>query len=215
MKSILRFAVAILVAVPMFAADLGIHKEWPNSPQGWFMTKAERAQWAALASEAEATKFIADFLAKRDPRFTDEIATRVKKADQHFSVGNTRGSDALRGKVIILLGPPSSMGVAAKPARAGGRTGTVDMAAAASGTRTGVGAVDVVDVDQREIMSATTSVDKIYTITYGAEQLPTKKGISVVIEVNGVSGKDKMNDKRALAELEKVFEAVAEASVKQ
>ena len=215
MNRILRFAVALLVAVPLFAADLGIHRNWADTPQGWFMTKAERAQWATLTSEAEAAKFIADFLAKRDPKFAEEIATRVTKADQYFTVGDTRGSEALRGKVVILLGPPSSMDVAAKKARSGGRTGSVDMALGAE-RNAGVGLADVAEVDQRSAMSAGgVSADKIYTITYGSEQLPTKKGISVVLDVNGVTGKDKIKDKRLLAELEKVFEAVAEASVKR
>lgn len=214
MNRILRFAVALLVTVPLFAADLGIHKNWPDSPQGWFMTKAERTQWATLTSEAEASQFIAGFLAKRDPKFAEEIAIRVKKADQYFTVGKTTGSQALRGKVIVILGPPSSMDVTVKKARSGGRTGSVDMAVGASGDRMGSGVADVAEVDQRSAMNGVT-VDKLYTITYGAEQLPTGKGLSVVIEVNGVSGKDKLNDKRAAAELEKVFEAVAEASVKR
>jgi GWxTD domain-containing protein len=214
MTRILRFAAALIVAVPMFAADLGAHKSWPDSPQGWFMTKAERTQWATLTSEADAAKFIADFLARRDPKFASEIALRVKKADEYFTVGKTAGSQAMRGKVIILLGPPSSMDVTAKKGRSGGRTGSVDMAAAAGGAQMGAGAVDMAEVDQRQAMQGVTA-DKLYTITYGAEQLPTKKGLSVVIEVNGVSGKDKLNDKRMAAELEKVFEAVAEASVKQ
>lgn len=215
MKRIFGLAVALLVAMPLFAADLGVHTSWADSPQGWFMTKAERAQWATLASEAEAAKFIADFLAKRDPKFAEEISTRVKKADQYFTVGETAGSNALRGKIVILLGPPSSMDVTAKKARAGGRTGSVDMAVGAGGDRTGVGLADVAEVDQRDAMSAAVTADKLYTLTYGAEQLPTKKGLSVVLEVNGRTGKDKVKDKRAAVELEKVFDAVAEASVKR
>ena len=214
MNPILRLAAALLVAVPLFAADLGAHKNWPDSPQGWFMTKAERAQWATLASEEEATKFIAEFLARRGPKFAGEVALRVKKADEYFTVGKTAGSQALRGKVIILLGPPSSMDVTAKKPRSGGRSGSIDMARGASGDRMGSTVADVAEVDQRQAMQGVT-VDKLYTITYGAEQLPTRKGLSVVIEVNGVNGTDKLSDRRAAAELEKVFEAVAEASVQK
>ena len=215
MKRVVRFAVAMLVAVPLFAADLGQHSNWADSPQGWFMTKAERAQWATLATEAEAAKFIADFLAKRDPKFAEEIATRVKKADQYFTIGDTSGSDALRGKIVILLGPPSSMDVSAKKVRSGGRSGSVDMAVGAASDRTGVGLADVAEVDQRGAMSGAAGGDKLYTLTYGAEQLPTKKGLSVVLEVDASTGSDKIKDKRMLAELEKVFESVAEASVKK
>lgn len=210
---------AILFVLPILAADFGKFTNWADSPQGWFMTSAERAQWSTLTSEAEAEKFVADFLAKRDSKFASEIAKRVEMADKYFTVGETRGSHALRGKVVILLGPPSSMDISAKKtaSRAGGRTGSVDMAMGAGGDTTGVGLADLAEVDQREGMkgSKSASVDKLYTITYGAEQLPTRKGMSVVIEVDGTSGKDKMRDKRAFADLGKVFDAVAEASIKQ
>lgn len=215
MNRLFRLAAAMLVAVPLFAADLGAHTNWADSPQGWFMTKAERAQWATLTSEAEAAEFIAGFLAKRDPKFAEEISTRVKKADQYFTVGDTAGSKALRGKIVILLGPPSSMDVTAKKARSGGRTGSVDMTVGAGSDRTGAGLADVAEVDQRDAMSAGSGGEKLYTLTYGAEQLPTKKGLSVTLEVNAGTGKDRIKDKRMMADLEKVFEAVAEASVKR
>ncbi len=216
MRRITMFFVAALLALPVLAADLGIHNGWHESPQGWFMTKAERAQWATLTSEADAARFIADFLAKRDPKFAEEIALRVKKADQYFTVGGTKGSRALRGKVVILLGPPSSMDVSAKKKRSAGRSGSMDTAMSAGGATTGAGLADVAEISQREAMAGDAdSSDKLYTITYGAEQVPTKKALSVVIEVNGVTGADQIRDKRALAELEKTFEAIAEASIKR
>lgn len=48
------FAVAtILLAMPLLAADLGKYKDWDQSPQGYFMTKAEHEQWKAVASHRE------------------------------------------------------------------------------------------------------------------------------------------------------------------
>src|SRR5438128_7486236 len=106
------FAVtAILVVLPLLAADLGKYANWNESPQGYFMTKAERDQWKTLTSEAEADKFVADFLAKRDPGFAAEIAKRAEMADKYLTLGNTQGSKSLRGKVIILFGPPAGMDV--------------------------------------------------------------------------------------------------------
>jgi GWxTD domain-containing protein len=216
MKTLLRFAVALLIALPLAAADLGEHSGWADTPQGWFMTKAERAQWATLTTEAEAAQFIAEFLARRDSKFAEEVATRVQKADQYFTVGETKGSKALRGKVVILLGPPSSMDVATKPARSrAGRSGSIDAAVSAGSDRSGAGVADVAEVSQRDAMSGGAAADKLYTLTYGAGQSPTKKDLSIVLEVDGASGRDKLRDKRAMAELEKVFEAAAEASLKK
>lgn len=199
------------LAAILLAATLGIHQDFPSSPQGWFMTKAERAQWATLTNEAEATQFIEDFLAKRGPKFADEVALRVKKADQYFTVGETSGSRALRGKVIVLLGPPSSMDVTLKKARSG-RTASMDTATNVGSARTGAGLADVAEVNQRDAMNASAASSKLYTITYSAEQLPTHKPLTIVIEVDGVTGRDKITDRKSLAELEKVFEAAAEAS---
>lgn len=208
-------AAVVLMAMPVFAADLGNYSNWNDSPQGWFMTKAERDQWATLASEADAEKFVADFLAKRDPKFAKEIATRVEMADKYLTVGKTRGSESLRGKVVILLGPPSSMDVAEKKKRSGGRSGSVDMSVGATGGSVGPGMADVAEIAERDAMSAGATGLKIYTITYAAEQLPTKQGISVVLEVNGATGKDRINDKRQASELAKIYDAVAEASIEK
>lgn len=202
----------MLLAVPLLAADLGKYTGWNESPQGYFMTSAERTQWAALHSEGDAEKFVAEFLARRAPGFAAEVASRAEKADKYLTVGKTPGSKSLRGKVVILLGPPSSMGVAEKKRRAGGRTGSMDVASSAGSERTGVGLADVAEVEQRDGMSGSTGL-KNYTLTYGAEQLPTNKGMSIVIEVNAASGKDKLAEKRAAAEVENLLEAVAQATI--
>lgn len=215
MRRILTIITAAVLALPLLAADLGKYNNWNDSPQGWFMSEAEREQWTALTSEADAAQFVAAFLARRDAKFADEIALRVKKADQYLTVGKTPGSQTLRGKVVILLGPPSAMDVSAKKARAGGRSGSVAMSMGAAGEAPGVGLADVAEVGEREAMSGGATADKLYTLSYAAEQLPTKKSLTVVVEVNGESGKDSIRDKRARAELEKAFEAAAEASVKQ
>ena len=136
----------------------------------------------------------------------------MKKADQYFTIGETSGSRALRGKVIVLLGPPSSMDVALKRTRTGGRTTSMNAATSSGSARTGASLGDVAEVNQRDAMSAAAASDKVYTIAYSAEQLPTKKPLTIVIDVDGVTGRDKIADRKSLAELEKVFEAAAEAS---
>jgi GWxTD domain-containing protein len=216
MTRIIRFAAALLIALPLFAGQLGKYWDWPQSPQGHFMTKAERAEWTTLTSEADAEKFIATFLAKRDPQFAANVAKAVENANKYLTVGDTPGSQSLRGKIVILLGPPSSMDVSAKKSRSGGRSASSEAMASMGGSEgTGPSIADVADVDQRSGMdSPADSGIKRYTLTYGAEQLPTKKGASFVVEVNSRTGKEKM-DKRALAEAEKIFAAAAEASIKR
>ena len=86
-------------------------------------------------------------------------------------------------KVIVLLGPPSSMDVALKRTRTGGRTTSMNAATSSGSARTGASLGDVAEVNQRDAMSAAAASDKVYTIAYTAEQLPTKKPLTIVIDV--------------------------------
>src|SRR5258706_9651450 len=105
----MRFA---LIVLALFAAsNLGRYRDWPDSPQGYFLTKAERAEWAKLTTEAEAERFVNDFLARRGAGFAADVAESAKAADEHLTVANRPGSRTLRGKIVILLGPPSGFSV--------------------------------------------------------------------------------------------------------
>src|SRR5689334_23470611 len=110
MKKTLMLLTVLLLAVPVFAR-MSKYKDWAQSPEGYFMTKAERAQWAKLDTDAEAEKFIADFHARRLDNFQKEVADRAEHADKLLTIGKTEGSKSIRGKVVILLGPPSRIDV--------------------------------------------------------------------------------------------------------
>ena len=103
------YAIALLAvaitAASAFASDLVKFKDWDESPQGYFMTSAEREQWKTVSTDAQAETFVAEFLAKRDPKFAAEVATRAQNADKYLSIGKTKGSRTLRGKVVILHQP--------------------------------------------------------------------------------------------------------------
>ena len=43
------------------------------------------------------------------------LADRIAVADKYFSSGETKGSETLRGKVVIVFGPPSSIEREAAP----------------------------------------------------------------------------------------------------
>jgi GWxTD domain-containing protein len=91
-------------------------QEWGKGPVQHLMTKQEAAQWKAIKTDEEAQKFIDLFWAKRDPspgtpenehklRF-DQL---VQLSDERFQFQRTKGSMTDRGRVMILVGPPSSI----------------------------------------------------------------------------------------------------------
>ena len=72
------------------------------------MTKAERQQWTAIRTDEEAQAFVDHFLASRGPNFAADVASRAEQADKHLTLEKTNlaASKTLRGKLVILLGPP-------------------------------------------------------------------------------------------------------------
>src|SRR5437763_7539071 len=111
MKRVLFAVVAAAVAVSAFAG-LSKYKGWESSPQGYFMTKAERAQWDAIKTDAEAQAFVNTFVASRGgDAWVAEVAKRADMADKYLTVGTAQGSKTLRGKAVILFGAPSDLKV--------------------------------------------------------------------------------------------------------
>lgn len=229
--SIRRFlplaAVALLVVPSLVAGGLGKYKDWPSSPQGYFMTAAERAEWkASVKTETEAEQFINTFLASRGPGFADEVAKSADMADKHLTVGKRPASRTLRGKMVILLGPPSSFAISPPHQVQGGRSGSLGgitgggaSAGGSFGANQGGGNVgdtgssvsDVVDAANQSAMAVSMVSD--YTFTYTADKLPGKpaKPLQVVVEVNPGDGSDRINDRKVAAQLDEIFDAAAAA----
>src|ERR1043165_657840 len=112
-KYLVFSAVLALIAPVVFAGGLSKYKNWPNSPQGYFMTNAERAEWkASVKTDDDAEQFIKKFVESRGPGFADDVAKRAEMADKHLTVSGRAGSLTTRGKIAILLGPPTSFSVA-------------------------------------------------------------------------------------------------------
>ena len=108
MKKALLVLAGFAVAVSALA-QLTKFKDWDKSAEAYFLTPAERAEWKNVTSDADAEKFIALYYAKRggDP-FKQEVARRIAAADQQFkSPRYKRGSDSVRGHLLVVLGPPS------------------------------------------------------------------------------------------------------------
>lgn len=222
----------VALAVPsLVAGGLDKYKTWPSSPQAYFMTAAERADWKAnVHSDADAEQFVNKFVASRGPGFADDVAKRADMADKHLTVGKRPGSRTLRGKIVILLGPPSGFVISAPHEVQGGRasslggvTGGGASAGGSFGGPVGGGSFgdkgssvsDVVDASNQSAMAVSTVSD--YTFTYNADKLPGKpsKPLQIVVEVNPGDGSDRINDRKAAAQLDEIFESIAAASLKK
>ncbi len=110
--STIPLAIAALAVATFAGAQLSQeYKDWPDSPAGYLLTKAERKAYDDIRTDAEAKAFIELFWAKRDPNldtpaneFQADFGIRVEAADRYFSYGSTKGAKSDRGRVLLLLG---------------------------------------------------------------------------------------------------------------
>ena len=108
--------------VPFFllllaAAGIGLpagDEDWANSPEAYFLTNQERAEWKRVDSRDLRQKFIERYWLKRDPtagteknEFRELVLARIKTADSRFRIERTPGSRTARGLVFIVLGSPA------------------------------------------------------------------------------------------------------------
>jgi GWxTD domain-containing protein len=141
-KTLLAAAVfSVAAAAP---GQLSTYKDWAKSPEAYFLTAAEKQEWARLASDAEAEKFIADYWARRGgERFKEGVTRRMAAADQQFTLRNQKGSLSARGRIFIVLGNPTRV----REAREGGEASGAPGAGGATGAgsfETGAGPTAVV-----------------------------------------------------------------------
>jgi GWxTD domain-containing protein len=219
-RRIVIAALSLFIAVPLFAGLSAKYKDWPSSPQGYFMTSSERAQWATLTSDADAEKFIQQFLAARGGEFPAEVAKRVEMADKYLTIGKTPGSKTLRGKAIILLGPPASLdvrdateGEGHANARAFGES--VNRSGADGGIAA-AGGIKVTENMQTSISPIeTVKARRYYSFTFRndiAKKLD-KTAIIVNVVADPNSGKDEFVSRGEAPEVEKAFETAAQLSI--
>jgi GWxTD domain-containing protein len=217
MRSIRLLAVLLSIGIitPVFAANPDF-KDWERSPQGYFMTKAEHQEWSAIKTQEDAQKFIDQFLAKRGPTFAADVAARAAKADQYFTIGKTPGSKTLRGKVVILFGPPTSADTADITNTSSVHTDSPAMAAAYSGGSAGTsntgsdpGGTGEMNEGARTMGGA--SITRNYHFVYAS----TPGGpLDVIVSADINTGKDQARDRKTAKQLDAAFEAAAQASIK-
>lgn len=209
MKAIRFVLFSLLLAAPLFAGGLSSkYKEWAASPQAYFMTADEKVQWSSLTSDADAEKFIADFLAKRGPQFVADVDKAVSMADKYMTVGKTPGSKTVRGKVVIMLGPPSGISTEKKKIEGDRRMTATSFADPSFGN----GGPSVASMaDAANSAGAFSGTVNEYTISYAAGRVAGQSGdlkITVVVENDGT---DHPRDKKAAAELDQLLESVAKS----
>ena len=123
----LFFALTVLLLLatfPAIAADPLLN--WIKSPEAYYVTNEERAQWDKDVKTAQdAQKFIDEYYRKRGAQFKKELQERIQFADSKFALTKVQGSHTAMGRVFILLGPPNEQ----KTSRGeGAAAGTADTA---------------------------------------------------------------------------------------
>ena len=102
-----------------------VNDRWADGPIRWIMTPEEKRSWALLNAGGERQEFVDRFWEARNPQpgnpdnpYRTGFERRVAFADANFvQAEGDRGSLTDRGKVFVLLGPPTYVG--RKPLRAG------------------------------------------------------------------------------------------------
>jgi GWxTD domain-containing protein len=97
---------ALGLAAPLAAAGLSKYKSWADSPQAYFLSKAEREKWATIATDEVAEKFIAEYQAARGKGFAAAIQSRIDIAEKTYRSGKVKGARSPQGKTLVLLGDP-------------------------------------------------------------------------------------------------------------
>jgi GWxTD domain-containing protein len=98
--------------------DDSLDENWADGPVAYFLSPDEKRDFTRLSDPVSRSEYITRFWKSRDPKpetgdneFREEFAKRVAFADSRFTQDETRGSLTDRGKVFILLGPPTYVGI--------------------------------------------------------------------------------------------------------
>jgi GWxTD domain-containing protein len=216
MKSALAGLLLALLAVPSLASKLDKYKNWAESPQGYFMTRAERTQWTAVQNDEQAAAFVQDFIARRGGQtFVDEVVKRAAKADQYLTIGKTPGSQTLRGKVIILFGPPAAMDVSQYTQTSTTRD-SAESSAQLSNMNAGVGGGrGEASTSDPNHWLGTAKALKGYHFNYRGDvaKLLKRDSFDVIIEADANTGADHPATRDDSKLLDEAFEAAAQASL--
>ncbi len=192
---------AALAFAAVALAQMAKYKDWAKSPEAYFLTPPERAEWSKVTTDADAEKFIATYYAKRGgDKFRDEIARRIAAADTQFKLRRQRGAESTRGHLLIVLGGPSRVS-SVRPQEHDGLPS--DATAPSLGTRP----------DSGSGINGAPATGVMQTWIYTKEKFDPSWGISDLsarISVDPGRGSDELQNR---AEVERVLSVVVEKSV--
>ena len=110
----------ISAAIVLFLSAAGVlsdppgFRNWDKSPESYFLTREERKEWSRVRTDDEGREFIERYWQRRDPtpgtslnEFRQAVLRRIGAADEQFTMRHQRGAASTRGKLLIMLGPPS------------------------------------------------------------------------------------------------------------
>ncbi len=99
--------------IPLYGGD----PAWAATAVSFLLTDAEKTEFANLPDDAARREWVFRFWKKLDPdpatpdnEFEAEFYRRVQYAEAHFSTETVRGSLSDRGRVLLILGPPTYVG---------------------------------------------------------------------------------------------------------
>jgi GWxTD domain-containing protein len=99
--------------IPQYTGD----PSWTSGAVSFLLTDAEKKEFATLADDAARREWVFRFWKKFDPdpstpenEYEAEFYRRAQYADAHFSTETVRGSLSDRGRVLLVLGPPTYVG---------------------------------------------------------------------------------------------------------
>lgn len=115
--------VVVLATAAISAAALSPEfSAWGDGPVSFLMTEVEREAWSEIADDAAARSFVERFWSRRDPTPATpenearlEFRERVAWAEKFLSTPDASGAMSDRGRVLIVLGPPSKVERAGTP----------------------------------------------------------------------------------------------------
>ncbi len=211
-KPILGFLLTVSVFGPAFGAGLSKkYRAWDRSPEAYFLTSSERDQWKKVKTDAEAQNFVLDYKARRGPDFEKMLAERISVADKYFSSGETKGSETLRGKVVIVFGPPSSIERDAAPKGAAKADVTAIQAVSSDNGRDSQPTISSAGTASPAGPHAAAVQTPTFTFVYDAEHAPSVLGKAFRVELKMYSEADQ--EPADPRDFDAKIEAVAQASV--
>jgi hypothetical protein len=202
---------SLLLAASAASAELKRFKGWDESPQAYFMTKAERARWRSVHNDEDADAFVSTFLARRGgPSFATDVQQRVAAADQYYMRYNIKGTPTLR-RLIVIFGLPSAVRVS----RPMGRNRLTPAPPPEAVTNLTPGSELNTGGHSMRPMQNTGSAGECYrncNITF-AHTPGFEREFVVTLEVNESNGKDALARSSKRQDLEDRIEAAALASI--